>query len=270
MNKFLSICLISPLLFLSNNAYKDMHSENISKNQDKKPFIVFNALLYKNTPDLTSYGLHKINMIYEDDLLDKDPLTPSIRANKIISPGKFAKQADLTKRDSDIPVVINIEGWRLTPSAIKKSIPKYLNALSTFKSLNSTSKIGYYGWTHIPEFNRNSDVFYPSCYTYDTDTVKWKNDVIKRIKLLRSQDPNKPIYGFVWPQYTPNPAKPELGFTFVPTDIWNYQLEILYKYADGIVVWSHYRGKDKKPIDFSFDMPWWKGTMAFINKHNIK
>ena len=35
----------------------------------KKDFKVFNALLFKNTPDLSEYGFSKINMIYEDGVI---------------------------------------------------------------------------------------------------------------------------------------------------------------------------------------------------------
>ena len=56
----------------------------------KKDFKVFNALLFKDTPDLTEYGFSKINMIYEDGVITTNSkYKGEILNGDILIAGKF-------------------------------------------------------------------------------------------------------------------------------------------------------------------------------------
>ena len=46
-------------------------------------FEIFNAILYRNTPDLSSFGIKEFFLFYEDELLDKYTSGNRINKNKI-------------------------------------------------------------------------------------------------------------------------------------------------------------------------------------------
>jgi len=254
----------------NNVVATNLNGSNKIKFQNKKPFVMYNAILFKNTPDLTNYGLRKFNMIYENSLLDNNSADKYNRNVRLINPKKFRQMATKAQQDADVPVCLDIESWKLTDQDSKSSIPKYLSALSLYREYHPEAKVGLYAHTKFDELNKVSDIFYPSFYTYNNDSVKWKEKTIKEIERLRKLDSSKPIYAFIWPQYIQNPSARQLGYTFVNADFWKFQLETLYKYADGIVIWSHYRGRNKELIYFNENMPWWQVTKEFTRKNNIK
>lgn len=247
-------------IFLNQNSVPDFYQ--------KADFKVYNAILFKNTPDLTQYGFSKFNMYYEADLLKDSPGSKS-RNERIVNYGTFRKNSLASKLNSSTPTCLNIESWRLTPSTIRKSKPKYLNAIKLFRSYNSTSKVGYYGLTRFQWMNELSDILYPSFYTYNKNLDSWKENALTEILRLRKLNPGKSIYAFICPQYTPNKKSSKFAFQFVDPDVWAAELEFLYKYADGIVIWSHYKDENGKPIYFNIRMPWFIKTSEFIKNHKI-
>ncbi len=260
-----------------------------------KDFILYNALLLGNTPDLTSYGLHKFFLFYEAQLLDNDFRKPDDYSRRLINGAKIDSLARKAKKNPEAPVCLDIESWSLDEATRGVSLPKYLDVLQRFKEANNISKVGYFEiFPHDPplpdywysaqahktktlskwhesnnfvkEVGKRVDIFYPAFYTRNQDTVTWRKMVQHKIAEIKNFKKTGKIYGFLWPQYYLDNGH----YKFIESDIWRFQLEILYKYCDGIVIWSHYNGPEGKPVDFDYNMDWFKATRQFIQAHNIK
>lgn len=254
----------------------------------EKPFVVYNSLHYRETPDLTSDGLHQIQLIYEDKLTSSPALGIGPRSfnESLISNASLSSKAS-----PNTPVSLDIESWGLGDDAMEK----YTKSIKTFKSHSST-KVGLYGFfpantrylydaisSNDTEKQRRwreklqrraikvsnaVDIYMPSFYTWGKDFNAWEKTVIESTSLARSTDPNKPIYAFVWPQYYDN--KTPYALEFIDPKTWRRELEVLYKYTDGIIIWSSHKDSKGHPIKFSKEMPWFIETKNFIQLHKIR
>lgn len=277
MNKFLLLLSLFPIVCFSQ-------SKN-TLSTEKKEFEVFNAILYKNAPDLSLFGLNKIFLFYEDELLDKHTSGNTINLTKI---QKAAKSSYI---DVNIPVCLDIESWDY--SEVNKA--KYTKVINYFKKYNNKSKVGYFGvfpmdsphaeysykneirdkiimpnWHEINERTKNIgmkvDVFFPVFYTRFKDRETWIKIVKEKVAKIKEINKTAKIYGFIWPQYYTDDGK----YKFIEKDVWAEQLETLYQYCDGAVIWSHYIGPNGSPINFDYNMDWFITTIDFIKKYNIK
>jgi len=283
MKNLLSLLLVLGVFVTQGNCFAQV-----------KKFRIFNALLYKNTPSLQEYGFEKIFLFYEDELLDM-PGVVKDNSGRRINETKILKAARYSKKDSRVPVCLDIESWPLDGTYKQASREKYLKTLEIFRRTNKISRIGYFGvfpmdsphadysfnskiresvimpkWNSTNNYFKNVgravDIYYPVFYTRYKDHETWVKIVKEKVSKIREINKNAVIYGFVWPQYYTNDGK----FAFIEDDIWYKQLETLYKYCDGAVIWSHYKGADGKVAEFSTTMPWFVATKKFINKYNIK
>ncbi|PZF71003.1 hypothetical protein DN068_20075 [Taibaiella soli] len=249
----------------------------------QKKFTLFNAIHYRNTPDLTSQSVHKLNLFYEVHLLDgsKQPNDDSIRKAAL-------------KSERGVPVTLDIESWSFASGDMDETIRKYEQAIHTFKQANPNAPLGFYGV--VPEniihkwrkmrYTENSDysnwlntnlklkpiadkvdVFFPACYTYTDDTISWKEAVTATIKEIKKYSADKPVYAYIWPQYHGGFPK---GIQFIDPKVWKFELETLYNLTDGAVIWSGNRDANNNVINWSESMPWWQVTKDFIREHNIK
>lgn len=253
------------------------------KSEAQKKFIIYNAIHYRNTPDLTNQSLHKLNLIYEAHLLDgnKQPHDDSIRKAAL-------------KANNGAPVTLDIEAWSFESGDIDETIKKYEQTIRTFKQANPNAPLGFYSvvpqsvihkwqkmrytensdyskWLHtdlkLKPIADKVDIFFPACYTYTDDTVSWKESVIATINEIKKYSADKPIYAYIWPQYHNGFAK---GFQFVDPKVWRFELETLYKLTDGIVIWTSDKDVNKNTIYWDESMPWWTVTKDFIKEHGIK
>lgn len=256
MKKILFLLLTSFSLVISN----------LLAQTSKSNFKMFNAILFDHTPDLSAYGLHKINIIYEDSLMRYYSSIQKDRNMKLIDTTKFIRAAQKVKEEPNVPVCLDIESWQMNTSPWRsRSMPKYQDAINYFRQLVPNNKmISYFGYNINPD-----GVVFPSFYTINNDRAAWKKNLIHVITQIREKYPNVKIYAFLWPQYNPEPQY-GLSFSILPADYWRFELETTYKYADGIVVWTHYRDQSNKRITFDYKMPWFQQTLAFIREHNIK
>lgn len=263
-------------------------------NAQIKDFKIFNALLYRNTPNLESYGFKKIYLFYEDDLLDKRATPSNTNPGGIINYSKIKRAAEKSLLNPNIPVCLDIESWPLEDAHRQNSRNKYLKVLNYFKSINVKSKVGYYGvypmdsphadynfespiresvimpkWhesnNFVKNIGQNSNVFFPAFYTRYKDHDTWVKIVKEKVAKIKEVNTKAKVYGFIWPQYYFEDGK----YEFIEAKIWKKQLEILYKYCDGAVIWSHYNGPNGTPIDFSLNMEWFRETVKFIKENNI-
>lgn len=236
-------------------------------------FPVFDALLYKNKPDLAQYGLSPLRMVYAQEIWAgaesrDNPNTAKIAevAGKIV-PGSL--------------VCVDIEHWSVTgrTSAVKESIAKYATVMSVMKWNSPTVKAGFYGvlpirdyWRAIgskgkkgfDEWRRQNlkirqladsvDVVFPSLYTLYADQSGWEEYAIRNLQEARKY--GKPVYAFLWPQY--HDMNKQLKGQYIPVDFWRLQLETCRKYADGIVIWGGYQQQ------WDENAPWWVETRKFM------
>lgn len=251
-------------------------------------FEIFNAILYRNTPDLSSFGIKEFFLFYEDELLDK--YTSGNRINK----NKIRNAANTSYKQVGVPVCLDIETWELDDANRDASLSKYLKVIEIFKRYNNISKVGFFGvfpmdsphaeysfkndlreavimpkWHESNNFTkkigRKLDVFYPVFYTRYQDREIWIKIVKEKTAKIREINTSAKIYGFIWPQYYTNDSK----YKFISREVWREQLETLYKYCDGAVIWSHYLGPDGYPINFDYQMDWFQETIDFIKDYNI-
>lgn len=257
-----------------------------------KKFEVFNALLYRNTPNLESYGYKKINLFYEEDLMNLDK---GQKGGNSINYSKIKKAALKSIKNPDIPVCLDVESWQLDDSNRFASKKMYLEILRYFKKVNKYSKVGFYGvfpmdsphadysfnspiredvimpkWhesnNYVKDIGKKMDIYFPVFYTRMKDENTWEKIVIEKVNKIKEVNKNAKIYGFVWPQYYSDDGY----YKFIESNVWKRQLEVVYKYCDGVVIWSHYLGENKKTIDFSYEMDWFKETNKFIKEKRIK
>lgn len=258
-----------------------------------KDFKIYNALLYKNTPDLNLYGFKDIYLFYEDDLNFQNKTYKE--QGRTINKSAVIYSAKKALQNPNIPVCLDIESWPLDGKYKNESRNNYLAVLNLFKQYNKKSKVGYFGvfpmdsphadysfnskiresiimpkWqstnNYFKDVGKAVDVYFPVFYTRFKDHGTWVKIVKEKVSKIREVNKSAKIYGFIWPQYYSNNGI----YNFIEQDVWRKQLEIMYEYCDGVVIWSHYKGPNGKIVYFSKDMPWFKTTVDFMRSKNIK
>jgi hypothetical protein len=248
-----------------------------------KPFLVFDATLYANKPDLSAHGLQPITIAYTGTFgpnwYQSPDLLPNIEA--VQSVARNAQQKGHR-------VVLDIEHWPLegTPSSVQDSLSKYLQVLTWFRDAAPSLSLGYYGapplrdyWRAIkdatsperqswmaandqlPSLVDAVDILYPSLYTFYPDQAGWKVYAIAQIEEARRSGAGKPVYVFLMPIY--HDSNPSLGGTYIPAAYWQLELETARQYADGIVIWGGL-GSGNRPAKWDENAPWWDVTKKFL------
>jgi len=254
----------------------------------KANFHLYDALHYRDTPDLSADRIHDIRLIYENKLTDTPALGFGARG---FNSKRIADMAKISKDKPETLVSLDIESWKTGPAATRK----YINAIQVFRKESGAKKIGLYGFVPFgnkilyksldtndsrararwEEFQAETtqiaasvDIFMPSMYTWGGNHDAWIKTAKIAIERARAVDPKKPIYVFVWPQYYSDDSSYNLNF--IDTKTWRSELEELYQLADGIILWSSDKDSDGKAIKFSRDMPWYVETMKFMHAHSIQ
>ncbi len=248
----------------------------------EKPFLVFDATSYHGKPDLTKYGFSPVNMIYVSRFGEawyKGPMkdqVPDERTVRRVAQSVSAK-GGLT--------VIDIEHWSLRGDdlSVRDNVAKYLRVLSLFRQESPTMKLGYfgivpvaaYGWSlkgsasheyrqwqaendRLRALGNAVDVVLPYTYTYYPDQQAWVRFAVENIKEAKRY--NKPVYVFLWPQYT-DTAK-QNALQYIPAEYWKLQLETIRQHADGIIIWGGWG--DGRPAEWDENASWWKVTKEFM------
>jgi len=240
----------------------------------KKNFKVYNALLFKNTPDLTNYGFSKINMVYEDGVISTNYHVTDLKdtARRFIDYPKIAKAASSAKASYMVPTCLDVEHWSLYDKKnYNYAVNKYVDLIKSYRKVdyNSLVSVFHYGSISQDIYN-SSNVIYPCYYTHSSNINEWIAMVKNSILKIKKFGGKKPIYAFIWPQYNPEPGRNDLGYTFIDREMWKIQLETIYNLCDGVIIWSHYRDQNGNNIYFDVNMPWFQETLSFIKRHKIK
>ncbi len=230
-------------------------------------FIVWDATLYQNKPDLQKYGLQSLTALYASSLWSGSDWTNPPSPQHVSS---LLQQSPGT-------VFIDIENWDTDNAGIQK----YLETIQSFQEFAPDLKFGYYGVSPIRDYwdaisdpdsskykawqARNdavapiavqSNIIFPSIYTFYPDQSGWKKYAIAQISEARRIAPGKPVYAFIWPRYENNGAFGD----YMPADYWKMELETLRQYADGVVIWGGWKE------NWDDNAPWWVETKNFLDE----
>jgi hypothetical protein len=240
-------------------------------------FVVFDATLYAQKPDLTPFGLRPITIIYSASMWNNTEDRASVPDWNVI------RTLALEASTSPGIVVIDIENWPLTGSAaaVAESIQKYQHTIQFFKqsapslrigyysvvprgnygdAVNGSSSPGYIAWQgandRLASIARFADVLFPSIYTLTKDPVGWRKYAIAQIAEARRIAPGKPVYVFMWPQF----EEARTAVDYLPRDFWSMELETARQYADGLVIWGGWQQT------WDNHAPWWLETQSFLRE----
>lgn len=245
-----------------------------------KDFIIYDRMDYVGKPDLTKDKLSKVFLIYESDLVMPDP--QGKRSHGVLNLPRIHELAKQAKNEGYKTISTDIESWFSNKDG-QLLTPEVLNAdfqqmFVIFKQENPQSMICNYGlptenlsiiryfranadypavtakWT---EFNKrrklataNCDYYNPVLYIAEPDIPSWERDVQTTVNEIRRNFPNKPIIGYLWPQYYSAKNSPYYK-QFIDPKIWRQMLDISAKYMDGVIIWSDKRDENEKIVKWN-------------------
>lgn len=246
------------------------------KDLEKKHFIVFSALSFKNQPDLTAQGMRKVQMLgaglfYPGAVTSRPPAANDVRliARRAAQRGSLA--------------FLDFEQWKMAgvSDEVLRRHERYLGEIADIMHETSPGlRLGYYGimpvrdyWTPVnadpqelsqwhatnrklSSLARHVDVIFPSLYTFYDDPKGWRKYAIANLKEARQY--GKQVYAFIWFEY--HPSNDKLRGKQLDGKFWRLELETCYKYADGVVIWGGH-GEKWDP-----HAPWWQQTKQFLQK----
>jgi len=250
--------------------------------RNPKPFQVFDATLFTGKPDLAPFRIRPLVILYEHRFwpgpASREPVPSESLVRSLADDHKNSRQM----------VVIDIERWPLkgNAAAVQTTVQNFIAVLSWFRRTAPEVQVGVYGTIPMPDYWRairdpsgdeyrgwqqendrlnaivsRVDALYPSLYTFYPDRQGWVTYAIAQLREAKRLAGSKPVYAFLWPQYHESNAL--LGHRPIDPDYWMLQLETVYEYADGAVIWGGWGEKGPEPWD---DVaPWWQATKRFLS-----
>lgn len=246
-------------------------------------FKVFDGRFDAGKPDLQRFGMLPIHVI--DRGIWNDEAHPSIPLNR----DRVDRKVRSLPNDG-APIVLDIENFDPSLGDAKQArtaVGQLAAALATFRSAAPKRLLGFYGilpdrdywraikgpatadyraWQVINDRStplvRSVDVIFPSIYTFYPDRAGWVPYAIAQICEARRLS-NKPVYAFLWPEYHYGgdlPGQP------IPGAFWRDQLETMYKYADGIVIWGGFNVQQVRIRQWDANAEWWQETIRFLQR----
>jgi len=270
------VALMMPALTAGAENVNDL-SYDVSHSSDD--FLIFDATLYSDKPDLRSFDVRALPVIYQRQLWNDSKNLDSV-------PGRETIEAVAASIADDAAVIcVDIEHWPLKGDnyEVARSLDKYLEVIRRFRAVGYTRRIGFYGAPPVRDYWRvikgpNSaayrrwrsennrlaplaaevDVLFPSLYTFYSDQEGWRRAATAQLKAAKSY--GKPVYAFLWPQF--HESNRLLGGRYIGDDYWRMELETVRSYADGVVIWGGWG--DGKPAKWDSKASWWQVTKAFL------
>ncbi|MBX3332637.1 MAG: hypothetical protein KF876_00860 [Nitrospira sp.] len=249
----------------------------------QRPFVVFDATLYKNKPSFSGYPIRPIKLLYESRLFPKG------QPHDALPPEGTVRSVAKELRGAPEGVVIDIERWPLKgdPKIVKENVGKILAILSWIKAEAPDLQLGAYGTVPLPDYWRairgpgNKDfqawqqdndrldemaarlnALYPTLYTYYPDRQGWVQYAVAQLTEAKRKANGKPVYAFLWPQY--HDSNKKLRLQPVEPEYWELQLNTVSQHADGVVIWGGWG--EKGPESWNEEAPWWEITKRFLGR----
>lgn len=249
----------------------------------QRPFIVFDATLYKNKPSFSGYPIRSVTLLYEARLF------PGSRGSAAMPPEQTVRSIAKELQKASEPVILDIERWMLKGDAqvVKTNVSKFLTVLSWMRYEAPNLQIGAYGTVPLPDYWRairgqtskdyqawqqdndrldeitaQVDALYPSLYTFYADRNGWVTYAIAQLTEAKRIAKGKPVYAFLWPQY--HESNSSLGLRPIEPDYWELQLNTVSQHADGLVIWGGWGQHGPEP--WNEDAAWWQVTKRFLKQ----
>lgn len=269
----LRIVLVLLAFLYSSIAFSNDIIERIKNN-----FIVFDEMRFKNKPSIDDLGFEPIRVIYVSELSQskKAEKSPDINYISELFKKKFKPKNEL--------VCLDIEHWdydqrKSGAIATETGMSSYISVLDTIKLVRPELIVGYYGTLPIRDYfspvkerniaswhkandalsplAKNVDIIFPSLYTFYKSPDDWEKYALANIQEARKY--GKPVVPFLWPQY--HGSNQYRKDDYIDCEFWKRQLELVYKYADGVVIWTPYSGGT---IPWNEDAEWWQSMKLFM------
>lgn len=286
--------MLNRLLVLEDKSTINFNgAEQVPSNLVDRPFRVFDGTKYKNKPDMSPYGISRVDVIYPGEIWrdfkkDHEVLPDRIRIRDVV--------AGLSRKEGII--IIDIEHWKLSgvdTESLNNNISKYKQVLTWFKDYAPKAQIGYFGRVPSSDYWRaidgrrkgenklwkadNSrvqaladavDILFPSLYTFYLDRQGWVKNAEITIAEARRLSNGKPVYVFLWPQF--HDSNRLLRCEYIPGDYWKLELETAMAYADGAVIWGGWDVCNPKgtALLWNENAEWWQVTLEFLRKVSHK
>ncbi|MDP4292039.1 MAG: hypothetical protein Q8908_13230 [Bacteroidota bacterium] len=301
MNNTLSFGLIIVLLMLSLGCESQQtvnpgNNNRVAHQQGRKPFNVYAFIAYGGYTQngqnvnashqqlqqyLHSFGIHKLNLIYETRLLD---YPNGDKKNGIPNIHHIDSLGILAKNEPDIPVSLDLEEWNRFDTV--KTPARFIAVINEFRKVNSISQVGLYAtvpqntYAYSEAIHKNDklnkaysvvaaavDYFSPSLYNYNgSDTSAWTKNAVYNLNACKQyQFPAKKILPYITPEVTQNGVTTLLSYD----EMWN-RLQILYNLgADGCLIWTSSKTRDVNGNKVYVDVNsgWAKAVKDFIARH---
>lgn len=260
-----------------------LHCAPLSWAVENQQFMLFDEIRLKNKPNLTKYGLKKLHLVPAAAMWPKGATLDEPNPEYV----KRYIKWEYPKKDI---ICLNIEHWpvtlnRMDKTTVDRNIEKLLSVFRAAKSVRPNDLIGYYGIIPIRDYHapvkniqhemvkwqdanrylnriaKEMDVIFPSLYTFYKDQNGWKK--YAKVNLQEARRYGKPVYAFIWPQY--HGSNKKLGGKFVGKEYWKVQLETVYQYADGVVIWTPWTNRGY----WDENAGWWIATKEFVSEKKL-
>lgn len=233
-----------------------------------QPVPIYNSTSFTGSPDLTQYGMKQIMLREVSEFMADDGTTVDVARTQAIARDAAAR---------GIPLVIDQEIWsvdiRNTPAdRVAATVQKMAQIVDLVHAAAPTAQVGYYAllpmrdyWTPVmydlytrtnpdyaaavwkPKFDawqaandvlkpvgERVDFVCPSLYTFYNDPDSWS--VYAQANLAEARRYGKPVLPFLWMQF--HDSNPVLGDQFLPTPMWQEEVDLTRSNSDGVVVWG--------------------------------
>ena len=247
-----------------------------------RSFSVFDGLLFREKPDLRSQGVQGISIVYAGSFWKRDESNDEAPSDE-----KIAKIASDLK-DNSTPIVIDIEHWSLQgdQDLVAQNIKKYRSVANRLKAHLPDRRIGYYSLLPLRDYHRalkgsntlpyrawqeendqlvslakDVDILFPSLYTFYRDEDGWERYAKEQIREARRVANGKRVIAFLWPRY--HSGNSPFGGGPIPATFWRRQLELVFKLADGVVLWGGWQQS------WDENASWWQETKSFMRDKGL-
>jgi len=231
---------------------------------------------------LQKFGINKLNLVYEQKLLD---YPNQIKSNAVANIMRIDSIANLSNEDPTTLVSLDMESWnRFNPLTTS---PKLIQVINYFKASNPNSQLGLYSTVPVNTYGYSPnihttydklnqeysalaakvDYFSPTLYNYNgLDLVAWKNAAAYNVQACK-------LYGFhskkILPYITPSVLVGGVNTSLSYNDMM-LRLQYLYDLgANGCIVWTSSNSRDLNGDKLYFDVAsgWGKALIDFAAKH---
>lgn len=296
MNRSINLILLLSLFMMQDNAISKSPEPTytIDQRAGAKEFKIYDGTLYQNKPDMREYGIVEIPMVYVSKIW-KGWKDMNSKQRSALPQRAVVREIAKSVNPSDGSVIVNVEHWniRAKGSELQENVTKYVQLLEWFKQDNPKVKWGYFARPPVRDYNRSIlgpehykyrrwqrmndglkplaevvDIIYPSLYTRYNDPASWREYAKQNIAESRRLADGKPVIAFLWPQF----KKSDQNYSqeYIPAGFWREQLETVYEYADGVVIWGGWDVKRRGKADWSEDLAWWQVLKRFIRDKGIQ